>query len=51
MRWLLVLVVAAGAVVMVLPFVWMLSTACKPSPELSRLPISFIPQQPACLET
>ena len=49
-RWLLVLVVAAGAVVMVLPFVWMLSTACKPSPELSRLPISFIPQQPACLE-
>ena len=49
-RWLLLLVLAAGAVIMVLPFAWMLSTACKPSPELSRLPISFIPQQPACLE-
>src|SRR5690606_8825688 len=39
-----------GAIIMVLPFVWMVSTACKPAQELSRLPIRFIPEQPACLE-
>jgi multiple sugar transport system permease protein len=49
-RWGMLLALALGAVVMVLPFVWMVSTACKPSPELSRLPISFIPEQPACAE-
>jgi multiple sugar transport system permease protein len=49
-RWLLVLIAAAGAVIMVLPFVWMLSTACKPDPELSRLPIRFIPEQAVCAE-
>lgn len=49
-RWGMLLALALGAVVMVLPFVWMVSTACKPSPELSHLPISFIPEQSACAE-
>ncbi len=43
-------VLIAGAVVMVLPFIWMLSTACKPSVELSQLPVRFIPENPACME-
>lgn len=49
-RWLLALLAGGGAIIMVLPFVWMVSTACKPAQELSRLPIRFIPEQPACLE-
>lgn len=39
-----------GAVIMVLPFVWMLSTACKPSVEINKLPIRLIPQNPSCFE-
>lgn len=42
--------VILGAVVMLLPFIWMVSTACKPTPELSRLPIRFLPAEPACME-
>jgi multiple sugar transport system permease protein len=49
-RWLFALLAGGGAIIMVLPFVWMVSTACKPAQELSRLPIRFIPEQPACLE-
>ncbi len=39
-----------GAVVMVLPFAWMISTACKLPAELNTLPIHWIPAQPACVE-
>ncbi len=37
-----------GAVIMVLPFVWMVSTACKPPAELSRFPITWLPETPVC---
>ncbi len=47
---LLILVLLVGAVVMLLPFAWMLSTACKAPAELTTLPIRWIPQQPACTE-
>ncbi|MDX1993737.1 MAG: carbohydrate ABC transporter permease [bacterium] len=43
-------VLIVGAVLMVLPFVWMVSTACKPSSELNRLPLRWIPEEPTCLE-
>ena len=38
-----------GAIIMIMPFVWMVSTACKPTAELSRVPIHWIPEHPACL--
>lgn len=44
------LMLAMGAVVMVMPFAWMASTACKPPAELSTLPIRWIPQNPSCIE-
>ncbi|MBI5670863.1 MAG: carbohydrate ABC transporter permease [Chloroflexi bacterium] len=44
------LILVAGAVIMVLPFVWMASTACKPPPELATLPIRWIPENPMCLQ-
>ncbi len=37
-----------GALIMVLPFVWMVSTACKPPVELSRFPIHWFPDEPVC---
>jgi multiple sugar transport system permease protein len=43
-------ILIAGALVMILPFVWMVSTACKPPTELVSVPIRFFPQQPQCLE-
>lgn len=49
-RWLAFVVLVTGAIIMVLPFVWMVSTACKPSNELNRLPVRFIPETPSCLE-
>ena len=42
------IVLAFGAAIMLLPFVWMASTSCKPPVELNRLPVRFIPQDPAC---
>lgn len=42
------LILGIGAVVMILPFVWMASTACKPAPEINRVPITWLPQQLAC---
>lgn len=45
--WLLIqAVLLAGAVIMVMPFIWMLSTAVKLPPEILRYPPQFIPQQP-----
>jgi multiple sugar transport system permease protein len=38
----------AGAVVMVLPFMWMTSTACKPPVELNKIPVRWLPQNPVC---
>ncbi len=49
-RLLTFVILAVGAAAMVLPFVWMVSTACKPSAELNRLPIHWLPEQAACLE-
>ncbi|HEX2906072.1 MAG TPA: carbohydrate ABC transporter permease [Phototrophicaceae bacterium] len=43
-------VLILGAVVMVLPFVWMASTACKVPAELNTLPVRWIPQTPVCRE-
>jgi multiple sugar transport system permease protein len=41
-------VLLAGALIMVLPFLWMASTACKPPVELSRVPVTFLPENPVC---
>lgn len=40
----------AGLAVMVMPFVWMVSTACKPAMELSKIPVRWLPQNPVCGE-
>lgn len=37
-----------GAVVMLMPFVWMVSTACKPDIELNKLPVRWLPENPVC---
>jgi multiple sugar transport system permease protein len=37
-----------GAVVMILPFVWMVSSACKPGAEINTIPVYFIPQNVTC---
>ncbi len=41
-------VLLAGALIMVLPFLWMASTACKPPVELNRVPVTFLPENPVC---
>jgi len=41
-------ILLAGALIMVLPFLWMASTACKPSVELNRVPVTFLPENPVC---
>ncbi|MFQ3566359.1 MAG: carbohydrate ABC transporter permease [Aggregatilineales bacterium] len=43
-------ILIVGAVVMVLPFLWMISTACKPPQELASLPVRWVPQNPVCIE-
>ncbi|MCZ7544170.1 MAG: carbohydrate ABC transporter permease [Anaerolineae bacterium] len=43
-------VLCAGAVVMVLPFLWMVSSACKPPAEINRLPVTWAPQNVSCAE-
>jgi multiple sugar transport system permease protein len=50
MRLLTYAILIIGAVVMLLPFVWMLSTACKPPQELNLIPVRLIPQTPVCFE-
>jgi multiple sugar transport system permease protein len=35
---------------MLMPFIWMISTACKGPQELNLLPIRFVPDQPVCFE-
>lgn len=43
-------ILLVGAVVMILPFAWMLSTGCKPPQELNLLPLKWIPDNPVCLD-
>ena len=43
-------ILIAGAFFMMLPFIWMASTACKPDAELATSPIRFFPENPSCLE-
>lgn len=50
MRILTLLILTVGAIVMIMPFAWMVSTACKPPQELNRLPVQWIPNNPSCLE-
>jgi multiple sugar transport system permease protein len=39
-----------GAIVMILPFVWMVSSACKPQAEINIIPVYFIPKNVSCLQ-
>jgi multiple sugar transport system permease protein len=43
-------ILIVGALVMVLPFLWMVTTACKSPPELATLPVRVIPENPVCAE-
>src|SRR5687768_8706383 len=47
---LIYVILIVGAVVMMLPFIWMASTACKTRQEINTLPIRFIPETPICME-
>lgn len=49
-RWAAYGALILGAVVMILPFLWMVSSACKPSSEINTTPVYFIPRQVSCLE-
>jgi len=44
------IVLIAGAIVMIMPFVWMTSTACKPPSELTQVPVRWLPENPVCGE-
>lgn len=46
MGWLIQAVLLVGAVIMVMPFIWMLSTAIKLPPEILKYPPNFIPLHP-----
>lgn len=50
MRLLTYAILIVGAVVMILPFAWMASSACKPSSEINTVPVYFIPQNVSCLQ-
>ncbi len=43
-------ILITGAVVMALPFFWMISTACKAPQDLNTLPLQWIPQNPVCAQ-
>jgi multiple sugar transport system permease protein len=47
---LIYVILIVGALVMMLPFVWMASTACKTRQEINTLPVRFIPETPVCME-
>ncbi|MCW3473238.1 carbohydrate ABC transporter permease [Limobrevibacterium gyesilva] len=40
-------VLMAGALVMVMPMIWMVATSLKPAPEIARWPPVFLPQAPS----
>lgn len=48
MRLALYAALTLGAIVMLMPFVWMASTACKPDLELNKLPVRWLPENPVC---
>ena len=43
-------ILIVGAVVMFLPFVWMVSSACKPQSEINTVPVQWLPQNVSCLQ-
>lgn len=47
-RTVLFAILVVGAIVMVMPFIWMASTACKPPTELSLVPVRLFPMEPVC---
>ncbi|MEP7290654.1 MAG: carbohydrate ABC transporter permease [Chloroflexota bacterium] len=49
-RWVVYGLLILGAVVMILPFVWMLSSACKPPGEINTVPVTLIPNNVSCFE-
>ncbi len=42
------IILILGAIIMVLPFLWMASTACKPNTELNQVPVQLLPKDPNC---
>jgi ABC-type glycerol-3-phosphate transport system permease component len=44
-RWVAVLLVAAGALVLFFPFFWMAATSLKTAPEIQRLPLQILPDR------
>lgn len=40
-------ILISGAAVMLLPFIWMVSTAAKPPLELNKVPVRWLPENPA----
>ncbi len=42
------IILGVGAVIMVMPFIWMVSTACKPPIELNKIPVRWLPDNPVC---
>jgi len=50
MRWLIYGILIFGAIIMFLPFIWMVSSACKPQAEINIVPMTFIPQNVSCLQ-
>ena len=43
-------ILIVGAIVMLMPFIWMITTACKPPQELASLPVRVLPDNPVCFE-
>src|SRR5690606_41380646 len=48
MRLALYVALTLGAIIMLMPFVWMASTACKPDIELNKLPVRWLLENPTC---
>ncbi|MDI3312575.1 MAG: carbohydrate ABC transporter permease, partial [Thermoanaerobacterium sp.] len=45
-RYIIILLLSIGAITMVIPFFWMISTSFKPSSEIFNIPPTFIPKKP-----
>lgn len=50
MRFLTYAILIVGAIGMILPFAWMISTSCKSPQELNTLPLRWIPNDISCAE-
>lgn len=44
----MLVLLGVGALVMVLPFLWMFSSSCKPPAEINRLPVTWLPNEVSC---